>query len=67
MNIKIYKTYLLKNYLSYFFVVSLIFFILSFLLNILEEIVFLEKYNVSYIYPIMLTFLNSPSICFCVP
>jgi len=64
MNIKIYKTYLLKNYLSYFFVVSFIFFVLSFLLNILEEIVFLEKYNVSYIYPIMLTFLNSPSVLF---
>ena len=64
MNIKIYKIYLLKNFLSYFCVVSLIFFSLSFLLNILEEIVFLEKYNVSYIYPILLTFLNSPSILF---
>ena len=64
MNIKIYKQYILKSYLFYFFVVSLIFFILSFFLNILEEIVFLEKYNVSIFYPLLLTFLNTPSILF---
>ena len=46
MNLKIYKQYILKSYLFYFLVVSFIFFVLSFFLNILEEIIFLEKYNV---------------------
>lgn len=64
MNIKIYKQYILKSFLFYFLVVSLIFFILSFFLNILEEIIFLEKYNVSIFYPLLLTFLNTPSILF---
>ena len=64
MNLKIYKQYILKSYLFYFLVVSFIFFTLSFFLNILEEIIFLEKYRVSVFYPLLLTFLNTPSILF---
>ena len=64
MKLQVYKLYILKSYLFYFLMVSFIFFILSFLLNILEEIVFLEKYNVNISYPILLTFLNTPSILF---
>ena len=64
MKLQIYKSYIIKSFLSYFFVVTLIFFILGFFLNILEEIIFLEKYNVNIYYPILLTFLNTPSILF---
>ena len=64
MKLKIYKTYILKSYLYYFFIVSLIFCLLSFFLNILEEIVFFEKYNVGIYYPVLLTFLNTPSVLF---
>ncbi len=64
MKLKIYKTYILKSYLYYFFIVSLIFVLLSFFLNILEEIAFFEKYEVGIYYPILLTFLNTPSILF---
>tara|TARA_Y100000590_G_scaffold155929_1_gene179223 strand:- start:1556 stop:2638 length:1083 start_codon:yes stop_codon:yes gene_type:complete len=64
MKLQIYKSYVLKSFLSYFFVVSFIFFILSFLLNILEEIVFFEKYTVGIQFPLFLTFLNTPSILF---
>ncbi len=64
MKLKIYKTYILKSYLYYFLIVSLIFTLLSFFLNILEEITFFEKYNVSVYYPIFLTLLNTPSILF---
>ena len=64
MKLKIYKTYILKSYLYYFLVVSLIFCLLSFFLNILEEIVFFEKYEVGIYYPVLLTFLNTPSILF---
>ena len=64
MKLKIYKNYILKSYLYYFLIVSLIFCLLSFFLNILEEIVFFEKYEVGIYYPILLTFLNTPSILF---
>ena len=64
MKLQIYKSYVLKSFLSYFFVVSFIFFVLSFLLNILEEIVFFEKYAVGIQFPLFLTFLNTPSILF---
>ena len=45
MKLKIYKTYILKSYLYYFLIVSLIFTLLSFFLNFLEEIVFFESLN----------------------
>ncbi len=64
MKLQIYKSYILKSFLSYFFLVSFIFFILSFLLNILEEIVFFEKYTVGIQFPLLLTLLNTPSILF---
>ena len=64
MKLKIYKTYILKSYLYYFLIVSLIFTLLTFFFFILEEIVFFEKYNVGVYYPVLLTFLNTPSILF---
>ncbi len=64
MKLKLYKLYILKSYLKYFLLVSLMFFSLSFILNILQEIVFLEKYNVGIYYPVLLTFLNTPSLLF---
>ncbi len=64
MKLKIYKTYILKSYLYYFLIISLIFTLLSFFLNILEEIVFFEKYDAGAYYPVLLTFLNTPSILF---
>ena len=64
MKLKIYKLYILKTYLYYFTIISFIFFTLSFFLNILEEIIFLEKFDVSIFYPFLLTFLNTPSILF---
>ena len=64
MKLKIYKSYILKSYLNYFLIVTLIFTLLSFFLNILEEIVFFEKYDVGALYPVIVTFLNTPSILF---
>ncbi len=64
MKLQIYKSYILKTYLYYFMIISFIFFTLSFFLNILEEIIFLEKFDVNIFYPFLLTFLNTPSILF---
>ena len=64
MKLQIYKFYILKSYLKYFLLTTFIFFSLSFILNILQEITFLKEYNVSLYYPILLTFLNTPSLIF---
>ena len=64
MKLQLYKYYILKSYLKYFLLTTFIFFTLSFVLNILQEIVFLEEYNVSIYYPVLLTFLNTPSLIF---
>ncbi len=64
MKLPLYKFYILKSYLKYFLITTFIFFSLSFILNILQEITFLEEYDVSIYYPILLTFLNTPSLIF---
>jgi len=64
MKLQIYKSYILKSYLSYFLLVTFVFFILTFLLNILGEIVFFEKYETGIQFPLLLTFLNTPSVLF---
>ena len=64
MNLKIYQSYILKSFLYYFFIVSIIFLILTFFLNVLEEITFFEKYNLNIFYPLFLTFLNTPSLLY---
>ena len=64
MKLQLYKFYILKSYLSYFLLTTFIFYTLSFILNILQEIVFLEEYNISIYYPVLLTFLNTPSLLY---
>ena len=64
MNIYTYQKFLIKNYLKNLFLVTLIFMCLSFILNILGEINFFKDLNVGISYPILLTFLNTPSIVF---
>ena len=61
---KVYKKYLIKNFLKKFINLSLIFFTLILILGILEEITFFEKYQVPFWYPYFLTFLNSPITLF---
>ena len=61
---KVYKKYLINNFLKKFINLSLIFFTLILILGILEEITFFEKYQVPFWYPYFLTFLNSPITLF---
>ena len=60
--IKIYQLYLVKSYWKILFVVSIIFFSLSIILNIFEEVSFFKDVNVSAFYPLLLTFLTAPTI-----
>ena len=62
--IKKYENYLIKLFFKNILVISIIFIFISFFLNIFEEIKFAENYNKSFLYPVILTFLNIPSIVF---
>ncbi len=62
--IKIYQKNIIFNYFKNIITVSLVFLCLSFVLNILEEISFFKDSNVSIKYPILVTFLNVPSILY---
>ena len=64
MKLKLYQSYVLKSFLYYFIIVSIVFIILTFFLNILEEITFFEKFNLNILYPLFLTFLNTPSLLY---
>jgi len=64
MFIKTYQKYLIKTYLYLLLQISLIFFSLVLILNVFEEINYFKDTNVNFLYPIMLTFLNSPSVLY---
>tara|TARA_Y100000590_G_scaffold93107_1_gene105433 strand:+ start:2084 stop:3166 length:1083 start_codon:yes stop_codon:yes gene_type:complete len=62
MILKNYQKYLIKVFISNFALVALVFFSLSFVLNIFEEIKYFENINVNIFFPLLLTLLNTPSI-----
>lgn len=64
MIIKIYQKYLIKELFYKILQVTFIFFILGFIMGILEELNFFSDYNVSFYYPFLLVFLNVPSLIY---
>ena len=64
MTFKVYEKYLIKNYLNIIFQVSIIFYTIIFILNIFEEVNFFKDTEVNFLYPFLLTFLNSPSLLY---
>ena len=62
--IKIYQSYLIRSYWMILFFVFLIFFSLSIILNIFEEVSFFKDVNVNAFYPILLTLLTAPTIVY---
>ena len=64
MMLKTYQKYLISQFYSILLKVSIIFFCLAFILNIFEEINYLKDLNVGFYYPLLLTFLNTPSLLF---
>ncbi len=62
--IKVYQLYLIKSYWKTLFFVSLIFFSLSVILNIFEEVSFFKSVNVNTLYPVFLTLLTAPTIVY---
>ena len=64
MIIKTYIKYLSKEFFEIIFKVSFIFYSLIFILTIFEELSFFKETKVSLLYPVFLTFLNSPSVLY---
>ena len=62
--IKVYQFYLIKSYWKSLFFVSLIFFSLSVILNIFEEVSFFKDIKVNSLYPVFLTLLTAPTIVY---
>ena len=61
---KVYIKFIIKNFLKSFLYVSSIVFALVLILNLLTEIEFFKNLNVTYIFPIYISLLNSPSLLF---
>ena len=64
MIIKIYQKYLIKELFLKILQVSFIFFILAFIMGVLEELSFFSDLDVKFYYPILLVLLNIPSLIY---
>ena len=64
MILKTYHLYIIRNFLKIVLKISLIFFSLIFILNVFEEINFFKTEEINIFFPILLTFLNIPSVIF---
>jgi len=62
--LNIHKQYLLKKFLKKIFLVSIVFFILVLIINLIEESTFLKESDTSFLTPLILTFLNAPSLLY---
>ncbi len=64
MIIKIYQKYLIKELFTKILQVTFIFFILGFIMGILEELNFFSEIDVKFYYPFFLVLLNVPSLIY---
>ena len=62
--LKTYEKYIIKNFFYKFFSITLIFFSLTIILGSLEEVSFVKKMNVNFLFPYYLTLLNAPITVF---
>ena len=61
---KTYQKYLINNFLIKFIYITIIFFSLTIILGLLEEISFFKDYQINFLYPYFLTLLNAPITLF---
>ena len=64
MIFKTYQNYLIRIFSKKFFFISFIFFLISFILNLFEEISFFKNIDKSFLFLILLTLINTPSVLF---
>ncbi len=61
---KTYIKFLINLFNNSFFKVFTIFFMIIFIINILDQVEFFKSFNLSFLYLVFLSFLNTPSIIF---
>jgi len=64
MILKTYQKYLIKEFLIFILKVTFVFFILGFIIGVLEELRFFSDVETEYYFPIFLVFLNLPSLIY---
>ena len=64
MILKTYQKYLIKEFLFFILKVTFVFFILGFIIGVLEELRFFSDVETEYYFPIFLVFLNLPSLIY---
>ena len=62
--LKIYKKYLIKKYLSYLLQICMIFFILSIIMGLVEELKFFADIEAEYYLPYLLIVFNIPNLIY---
>ena len=61
---KTYQKYIIGSFLTKFFLITIIFFCLTIILGVLEEISFFKNLDTNFLYPYFLTLLNAPITLF---
>ena len=61
---KTYQKYLINNFLIKFTYITIVFFSLTIILGLLEEVSFFKDYQINFLYPYFLTLLNAPITLF---
>ncbi len=64
MIFKTYQKYLIKEFLFLILKVSFVFFVLGFIMGVLEELKFFSDLDIEYYFPIFLVLLNLPSLIY---
>ncbi|MDC0518481.1 LptF/LptG family permease [Candidatus Pelagibacter sp.] len=64
MILKTYQKYLIKEFLFFILKVTFVFFVLGFIMGILEELKFFSDIETEFYFPFFLVFLNVPSLIY---
>jgi lipopolysaccharide export system permease protein len=64
MILKTYQKYLIKEFLFFILKITFVFFILGFIMGILEELKFFSDIDTEFYFPFLLVFLNIPALIY---
>jgi lipopolysaccharide export system permease protein len=64
MILKTYQKYLVKEFLFFILKVTFVFFILGFIMGVLEELKFFSDIDTKFYFPFLLVFLNIPALIY---
>ena len=64
MILKTYQKYLIKEFLFFILKVTFVFFVLGFIMGVLEELKFFSDIDTEFYFPFLLVFLNIPALIY---